>query len=273
MVKLAEFFILFIAVFPSVIISWKPLSCEQSCPGGPFPTVPYPFGFNSGCEIQLNCTSNGDVFIGEFSVQQLNISEGLILVDLPTKCGRPVNALTQLYSEHYAPISTNAILMKNCTKQMDDCVVSMKSLYQDEDCSGAQGGYGNTSCYSSDITRMFLDYENMTSMGCQLLFSGVATEIFEGSSVVSLEAQTVRLGWLVGGSCDCSDHADCTAIVSPVDGSDGHRCKCNSGFDGDGYKAGSGCRGTKGSFYCHLISDFIISSFIILDFFQPILSY
>lgn len=118
-------------------------------------------------------------------------------------------------------------------------------------CSGGQGGSGNVSCYSSDITRMFLSYENVTRMGCRYLFSGVATEMIGGSSAVSLDIQMLRLGWWVKGGCDCSGDADCTSIVSPVDGSDGHRCKCKSGFQGDGYKASSGCRSPEGSSGCN----------------------
>lgn len=56
----------------------------------------------------------------------------------------------------------------------------------------------------------------------------------------------IKLGWWVKGTCDCSDGAECTKIVSPADGSDGHRCNCKSGFNGDGYKASSGCRRLKG---------------------------
>ncbi|KAI3785526.1 hypothetical protein L1987_44645 [Smallanthus sonchifolius] len=250
MIKLPEIFLFFIAVLPS-IISQKP-SCNQSCPGGQFKTVPYPFGFTSGCKIQLNCTSNGEVLIGEFPVQQFN-SDGL-LVSLPAKCGRTVDALTQLYGEYYAPMSTNAILMENCTAQMKNCMIPMTTLrthLEIVNCSGTQGGDGNVSCYSSDITRMFLDYRNVTKMGCRFLFSGVATEMIGDSPAISLDIQVVRLGWWLSGTCDCSSNADCTKIVSPFDGSDGHRCKCKSGFGGDGYKASSGCRSLKDSSGCN----------------------
>ncbi|KAL8230875.1 hypothetical protein R6Q57_000653 [Mikania cordata] len=252
MIKLQKFFMFFITILPSVL-SQKPTGCDQSCPGGRFNTVPYPFGFTSGCKIQLNCTPNGEVLIGEFAVQQFN-PDGL-LVSLPAKCGRSIHTLTHLYGEHYAPMSTNAILMENCTAQMKNCMIPMTMLrthLEIVNCSGAQGGDGNVSCYSSDVTRMFLDYENVTRMGCRFLFSGVATEIIGGSPAVSLDIQMVRLGWWLKGSCDyCSVDADCTAIVSPFDGSDGHRCKCKSGFDGDGFKASSGCRSLKGSSGCN----------------------
>ncbi|KAL8250648.1 hypothetical protein R6Q59_034341 [Mikania micrantha] len=252
MIKLQKFFIFFITILPS-ILSQKPTGCDQSCPGGRFNAVPYPFGFTSGCKIQLNCAPNGEVLIGEFAVQQFN-PDGL-LVSLPAKCGRSIHTLTHLYGEHYAPMSTNAILMENCTAQMKNCMIPMTMLrthLEIVNCSGEQGGDGNVSCYSSDVTRMFLDYENVSRMGCRFLFSGVATEMIGGSPAVSLDIQMIRLGWWLKGSCDfCSVDADCTSIVSPFDGSDGHRCKCKSGFDGDGFKASSGCRSMKDSSGCN----------------------
>ncbi|KAF5792437.1 putative protein kinase RLK-Pelle-WAK-LRK10L-1 family [Helianthus annuus] len=251
MIKPQQFLILFLSILPS-ITSQQPITCNQSCPGYQTNPVQYPFGFSSGCEIPLNCTPNGEVFIGEFSVQQLNPDS--LLVSLPAKCGRLINTLTNLYSDHYAPMSSNAILMENCTAQMKNCMIPMTTLrthLEIVNCSGAQGGDGNVSCYSSDVTRMFLDYGNVTSMGCRFLFSGVATEMIGNSPAISLDIQVVRLGWWRRGGCDCSVDAECTKIVSPVDGSDGHRCSCKSGFAGDGYKAGSGCRSMKGSSGCN----------------------
>ncbi|KAK9066699.1 hypothetical protein SSX86_014022 [Deinandra increscens subsp. villosa] len=254
MIPLHKFFIFFILSFlflPSVL-SQNPVNCNRSCPGGEFTTVPYPFGFSSACTIPLNCTQNGGVSIGEFSVQQFNPDD--LLVSLPAQCGRAVTTLTHLYGAHYAPLSTNAILMENCTEQMKNCMIPMTTLrthLEIVNCSGAQGGDGNVSCYSSDVTRMFLDYGNVTRLGCRFLFSGVATEMIGGSAAVSLDIQVVRLGWWVRGSCDCSEDAECTAVVSPVDGSEGHRCKCKTGFDGDGYKASSGCRSLTDSSGCN----------------------
>ncbi|GKB83146.1 putative glycerol-3-phosphate transporter 1 [Tanacetum coccineum] len=85
-----------------------PNNCNQSCPGSEFTQVPYPFGFSSGWEIQLNCTSNGTVSIGEFPVWQF--SSDALLVNLTTKCGRNADALSLFYSGNYAPISKNAIV-------------------------------------------------------------------------------------------------------------------------------------------------------------------
>ncbi|KAK1423091.1 hypothetical protein QVD17_18385 [Tagetes erecta] len=218
--------------------------CEQSCPGGRFETVPYPFGFNSQCKIQLNCTSQGDVLIGAFTVHQINSDD--ILVSLPAKCGRPIHTLTQLYAKHYAPLSTNTILLENCTQQMETC--KLPSLHTN--CNYAKSGNGNMSCYSTDMTRMFLDYEDLKMTGCRFMVSAVAMVMIGDGASVSLDVEVIRLAWWLYGTCDdCSVQADCTTIVSPVDGSNGYQCKCKSGFHGDGYKGRLGCdqEGMSGS--------------------------
>ncbi|KAL4582524.1 hypothetical protein LXL04_007074 [Taraxacum kok-saghyz] len=246
MIKLMIFFIVFVSISPS-IISQNLTNCERSCPYSPLTQVPYPFGFSSGCQIQLNCTYNGSVLIGEFSVQQINPDD--LLVSLPAMCGRQVEALSLLYGEHYAPLSTNAILLEMCTDPKENCIIPATTLqpnFENINCSGVQGGYGNVSCYSGDISSNFLEYENITRMGCRRLFSGFITDIIGDSRAVSVHLQMIKLGWWLKGSCDCSGDADCIKVVSPVDGSEGHRCNCKSGLEGDGYAAGSGCREGKG---------------------------
>ncbi|CAI9282646.1 unnamed protein product [Lactuca saligna] len=247
MIKSQNLLIVLILIsFSLSIISQKLINCTHSCPGAQINPVPYPFGFSSGCQIQLNCTSDGSILIGEFPVQQIN-PDGLT-VSLPAMCGRPLDALSHLYGEHYAPMSTNGILMKNCTEQTKNCMFPMTTVQTHlKTCSDTLGTYGNVSCYSGDVTSMFLEYENVTRMGCRYLFSGVASEISGDSKVVSIDAQVIKLGWWLKGSCDCSHDADCTNILSPLDGSDGYRCRCKSGIDGDGYKASSGCGEVKGS--------------------------
>jgi serine/threonine protein kinase len=59
---------------------------------------------------------------------------------------------------------------------------------------------------------------------------------------VSLEVQVVQLGWWLEGICKCSESANCTTLVSPETGKESFRCKCNQGYDGDGYLDGKGCR-------------------------------
>ncbi|MFS7911493.1 putative protein kinase RLK-Pelle-WAK-LRK10L-1 family [Helianthus anomalus] len=229
-----------ISIFPS-ITSQKPY-CNQTCSGNILNDIPYPIGFSSGCEIQLNCTPNGTVLIEDFAVHQ--IKPDYILVGLPAECGRAVETLHRLYSDHYAPTSDNAILMENCTKRIQTCSVpqSMMQPNLDFDCDRRGDDFGNVSCYSGDMGIMFLDYENVTKTGCGSLLLGMVVKIVGVNSAVSLNVQMVKLGWWLKGGCQCSDDAICTSVVSPVDGSDGYRCRCKDGYDGDGYKASSGCR-------------------------------
>ncbi|KAJ9562118.1 hypothetical protein OSB04_007278 [Centaurea solstitialis] len=246
MIKLHNFFTSLLFILPS-IISQNPSNCDRSCPGGEFSLAPYPFGFSSGCQIQLNCTSNGTVFINEFPIQE--ITHDALLVSLPATCGRAVDTISHLYGQNYAPTSTNNILMHNCKEKMENCVIPMtmiRAQLKTTNCSGFQDGPGdgNVSCYSGDVTRMFFDYENVTRMGCRFLFSGVVSEM--NGQAMSMDMQVFKLGWWLKGTCGCSGDADCTRIVSPLDGSDGYRCTCKSGFVGDGYGAGSSCQKVKG---------------------------
>ncbi|GJR98567.1 wall-associated receptor kinase-like protein 14 [Tanacetum coccineum] len=146
--------------------------------------------------------------------------------------------------------------MQNCTEQVKTCMIPatmLRTNLEIVNCTDEQGSYGNVSCYSSDgnHSTMFLDYGNVTRLGCRFLFSAVASEVISNNSpAVSLDIQMVRLGWWLKGSCDCSNDADCANIVSP-DGSDGYRCTCRNGFVGDGYKASSGCRIIKDHSGCN----------------------
>ncbi|KAI3684788.1 hypothetical protein L6452_34014 [Arctium lappa] len=252
--KISILLLISISKFPS-FKSQKSVYCDRKCPGGVLSHVPYPFGFTSGCEIQLNCSSNGTVSISEFHVQEVNHDS--LLVNLPAKCGRAVEAFRRLYGDHYAPTSNNAILMENCTGgKVTTCMIPatmVQTHLEILDCGGGQRSnvYGNVSCYSGDKKRMFLDYENLTrTTGCRFLLSGIVSQMIGDSTAVSLDVQVVKLGWWLKGQCQCSDDANCTKIVSPADGGDGYRCRCQDGFVGDGYKANSGCR--KGSSHCNL---------------------
>ncbi|KAJ9560005.1 hypothetical protein OSB04_005165 [Centaurea solstitialis] len=255
-ISILIFIFVFISNFPS-FKSQKSLHCDRNCPGagGALSRVPYPFGFSAGCGIRLNCSENGTVSISEFAVQEIH--HDALLVGLPAKCGRDVGAFRRLYGGGYAPTSNNAILMQNCTGgggRVHTCMIPatmVQTHLEMLDCGGGNRSevYGNVSCYSGDKRRMFLDYGNLTRTGCRFLLSGIVSQMIGDSSAVSLDVQVVKLGWWLKGRCRCSDGANCTRIVSPVDGGAGYRCQCRDGFVGDGYKASSGCR--KGSFGCN----------------------
>lgn len=107
------------------------------------------------------------------------------------------------------------------------------------------------SCYSEgDIETEFIDYSSIMRSGCRTLFSAISIEPLSGNgSPVSLEVEMVQLGWWLEGDCECSANANCTRVLSPVNGQQGYRCRCYDGFVGDGYRAGLGCR--KASSRCN----------------------
>lgn len=235
-------------------------TCDRSC--GTTKHIPYPFGFSSGCHIPLTCSANGTISIGDFPVQK--VTGNTILVDLQAECGRPVRKLRQLFTKNFSPTSHNGILLQNCTTPVTGCLIPttmVQTHLEMLECdtsinvtnnnnstkNGTSSSNDTISCYSEQRNEsLFIDYDSVIGTSCKWLISAISTETYGNSSAVSLDVQVVQLGWWLHGTCQCSDHATCTMVISPVDGKDGYRCQCNDGFAGDGFRAGSGCR--KGMF-------------------------
>lgn len=187
-----------ISIFPSFITSQKPF-CNRTCPGSILNNVPYPFGFTSGCEIRLNCSSTGTISIGEFTVHTLNSNE--ILVNLPTKCARAAETLHALYSDHYALSDDNALLMQNCTDPVGTCRIpdTMMEPYVAviNDCSVEGNVSSNVSCYSGDSSSMFFDYDEVKKKGCRFLVSGMVVKVFGDNQAMSLNVQVVESFFII----------------------------------------------------------------------------
>ncbi|KAH7848879.1 hypothetical protein Vadar_009675 [Vaccinium darrowii] len=245
-----------ICILPS-IFAHHPTKCNRSCGSGQSKPVPFPFGFSSGCPIQLNCTSNGIVSIDQFTVQ--SFTPDAVMINLPAKCNRPIETLRGLFSRHYAPTSQNGILLENCTRPITTCEIpdtTVQTHFELIECRpkglfNDPNNNNNMSCYSEeDIETEFIDYLSIMRSGCQTLFSAISIEPLSGNgSPVSLEVEMVQLGWWLEGDCECSANANCTRVLSPVNGQQGYRCRCYDGFVGDGYRAGLGCR--KASSRCN----------------------
>ncbi|XP_027092767.1 wall-associated receptor kinase-like 14 [Coffea arabica] len=217
--------------------------CQKSCGAVSYNHIPFPFGFSSGCQIQLNCTSNGTMVIHDFPI--LDISQESIMVNLQAQCGRSMSAIDDLFGPNYAPTSHNGILMENCTAPVPTCVIPTTMVlthFELLDC-GAQNS-SNLSCYSEPSKQsLFMNYNSLVKNRCSSLFSAISIESYgTNSSSVSLTVQLVQLGWWLQGHCHCSIHANCTKIWSPTDEKPGYRCQCLDGYVGDGYIAGVGCR-------------------------------
>ncbi|XP_042006518.1 wall-associated receptor kinase-like 14 isoform X3 [Salvia splendens] len=216
-------------------------ACNQTCG---WRTVPFPFGFSSSCEIQLNCSPNGTALAADFPV--LSISSDTILASLPAVCNRPVEALGRLFTRNYTPTFLNALLLQNCSGGPNSCFIpttEVRANFELLDC----GGHANDSihCYSqADNSGLFMDYGKLRRSGCTSLFSAISIESLDMSNLsVSLDVRIVRLGWWRLGRCGCSDHAKCEAVSPPGNGeASAYRCRCLDGFVGDGFRDGMGCR-------------------------------
>lgn len=216
-------------------------TCDRSCGSN---LVPFPFGFSNGCHISLNCSSKGDVFIGEFPVQTID-TDNIKLIIQPT-CIRSIQTLHELFSHNYAPTSRNAILLSDCNSTVTTCkipsLIDVQTQFQSFKC--VSNDSSNISCYSEEKDYGFLDYDNLTRPQCKYLLSSISSA--PSVSGVSLDIQVVQLGWWLEGSCHCSKDANCTPVLSPG-GRPGFRCHCKQGFRGDGYLAGIGCH--KGQYF------------------------
>lgn len=226
--------------------------CSKSCSPNHTPyDFPYPFGFSAGCAIRLDCNHDGAATIGEFPVQLINSDH--IKVVIKAKCNRRLQTIRQFFSPHYAPTANNAILLQNCSSPISTCLLPttmVQTKFESPDCSVNRT---SISCYTQNNTASvaFLDFKNLTGTNCDYLLSSISAEALNSntSAGISLEIQTVDLGWWLQGPCrrSCHKDANCTELISPSDGKLSHRCRCREGLVGDGYLTGTGCR--KGWFF------------------------
>ncbi|KAL0461498.1 UNVERIFIED_CONTAM: Wall-associated receptor kinase-like 14 [Sesamum latifolium] len=169
--------------------------------------VSYPFGFSDGCKIKLNCSRDSrTIMINDFLVE--NVTSDQILISVPPKCNRRIEELSELFGANFAPTWRNGILLENCTARVNDCVIPSRLVRSriGFDCdSGAGTDYYNVSCYSVglDDVSEFLDVGKVTANGnCSVLFSSIMVDSgnsLSRSSPISLDFQTVELGWWVDG--------------------------------------------------------------------------
>ncbi|KDP38442.1 hypothetical protein JCGZ_04367 [Jatropha curcas] len=211
-------------------------ACNQTCGGQQFP---YPFGFSSDCPIHLNCSPEGQILINQqFPVQK--VTQEKIRINLEPNCNRSIQAFKSLFTRNFAPKSTNAILLHNCSSStLLPCnipAMSVETHFESLKCSNNS----KMSCLF-DLTPDGFFHRNDTQLNqCRNLLSSISSAPLEGS--VSLDVQMMELGWWLLGDCHCSDHADCNRFKTPHRGLMGYQCQCKDGFDGDGYAAGAGCR-------------------------------
>ncbi|EOX91257.1 Serine-threonine/tyrosine-protein kinase [Theobroma cacao] len=215
--------------------------CQGFCGKGNFPTtLPFPFGFSPGCPIQLNCSSDG-VRIGEFLV--LNVTSTDIIIKLPVECGRRLASLSVLFGENYAVSVANNLLLQNCTKQLPaPCEIRSKFLERSFLPNSCIDKSDNITCFAGGDGEQLLNFKEVSNTQCRFLFSSTSIVVNSASnSVVSLELERVKLAWWVEGTCSCDANANCTN-VKKGNRTLGFTCLCHKGYEGDGFKAGGGCR-------------------------------
>ncbi|CAA7046942.1 unnamed protein product [Microthlaspi erraticum] len=222
--------------------------------------LPYPFGFSNGCPIKFHCseTDGGGaattMMIGSFPVH--NVTESHILVGVPHDCNRRIEAVNQLFSEHYAPTSENSFLMEKCTRPTDGCSIKQKFLETQLNLQSCDSK-GNVSCFSTDSnpssknSGKYFRMDDLRNSSCKILFSSITFEPV-ASAGIAVEFERVRLGWWLKGSCrntTCAAKAECKDVDTP-DGIAGYRCSCPEGYHGDGFinpcrKALPDCHGSR----------------------------
>lgn len=217
-------------------------NCSQTC--GPA-TVPYPFGFSPGCRINLTCSDadSGDIRIGGLAVR--NFSSGRVVVSVPPSCDRSLSpALGALFGPNHAPTSGNALVLANCTSSArapasaSACAVPAALLRKN---------CGGISCYYSAAggaeSPGFLAVPSVADEGCGVLVTSLGYEPADAKTrLPALVFETAELGWWLDGPCRCSDHANCTQLISPYTRKPAFYCSCFDGFYGDGFSDGQGCR-------------------------------
>lgn len=221
-------------------------SCSTKC--GANKPVKYPFGFSASCPIRLTCDNNSAIRIGEFLVH--NITSSSIFVDLPVKCNRSIGSIQQLFRSNYALTRRNSLLLQDCPSQLNDsCLVHTSFVRKRLVNRSCDFKSDNISCFGEGIgeTLKFMSYENVNGTNCKFLLSSVAVDADGNASAVSLQFQTVELGWWLEGPLACSAHASPEKFLTP-NGTRGFRCWCQDGFRGDGFLEGKGCR--KGESTC-----------------------
>ncbi|CAN6361767.1 unnamed protein product [Urochloa humidicola] len=225
-------------------------NCERAC--GEL-TVQFPFGFSLGCEIRLGCDhATGTAWLGgelELGLRVRNVTARAIVLALFPDCSRPLNAsVDALFSDNYALVSQNALVVSNCSRNAhtSNCSVSPSAgLASDISSHCSRRDADSVRCVvpppPPPSSNRFLNRSDMLALGseCTGLVSAVS---FWETQVPRTLWGVMELEWWMLGPSRCSPRANCTSVPTPTTGQEGFRCACLEGFEGDGFADGAGCR-------------------------------
>lgn len=250
---------IFIIVFPIPTSAQSKAACNSSCgAGGKTVTVQYPFGFSASCPIRLNCTSNSEIQLKGLSLQVSSITSQSIFLNLLDDCGRSIESIKPLFNHtNYSPTVQNSLLLQNCTPTTtlnSGCVLSPSLFRGQLNPKKCDSRSDNISCFSKQQDREktpFLSFTDVNATKCKFLFSSMLVN----TSALSLQFQTLELGWWLSGFCgtnkmnpNCSMNSICKNVTTGGNRSViGFRCSCEDGFRGDGYLHGQGCHKAENS--------------------------
>ncbi|XP_050388206.1 wall-associated receptor kinase-like 14 [Argentina anserina] len=229
--------LLILILIPSIA---KAENCTTTCGSGKSAkSVPYPFGFSDGCTIRLTCSeSDSQIKISDFTVQ--NITSTSIFLNLPAKCNRLVESIKPLFGDHFGPTWNNSFLFQRCPDSQNGCYIPA-SFVQNQFDESCKHNKDNITCLAlENNVSTIVEYKTFHEKQCKYLFSSMAINSGRNSTL-SLEFETMELGWWVNGSSfNCAENSTRT-LVQLSGKQTGLRCQCREGFHGDGFSNGSGC--------------------------------
>ncbi|KAL2333645.1 hypothetical protein Fmac_014858 [Flemingia macrophylla] len=215
-------------------------NCNRTCGQR---SLQYPFGFSSGCQVKLDCSQDHTVKISHLEVQR--VTSQSIFVTLPVNCNRSVESIYPLFGHNYAPTWNNSFHVHNCKSKLGGCFIPPRSFgWEAEGCDNTSGAViCVTQLQRNGSNGDFQTIPDWRRFGCKFVFSALAFAKITVNEV-SIQFQTVELGWWLSGTCNassCSANASCDS-VHLAGGNLGFRCRCRDGFVGDGFANGKGCQ-------------------------------